>query len=212
MKTLLGMGVMAVCLAGLAGCAAVSKEQCIAGDWSELGEAHASVGKPSDHLDEVVKSCGKHGITPNTDAYRSGWLRGLQNYCTPLNGFTLGKQNKIKSPICPPQMAGGFNEGYRLGHIIWTARDKVDRTESDISSLESRVYDLSEDLDELSCKDKKGNERKKCKRKRKRLHADLHEAEADLSSARYDLEEFRAQYEYTAARINAEASYLFSQR
>jgi uncharacterized protein DUF2799 len=212
MKTLLGIGLVTLGLASLGGCAAVSKEQCVAGDWSELGEAHASIGKPPNHLDEVVKSCGKHGITPNTDAYRSGWHRGLQNYCTPLNGFTLGKQDKSKSPICPPQMASGFNEGYRLGHIIWTARDRVDRAESDISSLESRAFDLSEELDELSCKDKKGKDRKKCRKMRKRLRADLHDTEADLSSARYDLEDLKAQYEYTAARINAEASYLFSRR
>jgi uncharacterized protein DUF2799 len=197
---------------GLGGCAAVSKEQCVAGDWADLGKAHASVGKPANHLDEVVKSCGKHGITPNTDAYQSGWNQGLQNYCTPLNGFTLGKQNKRKSPICPPQMAGGFSEGYRLGHTIWTARDRVDRAESDISSLESRAFDLSEELDELSCKDKKGKDRKKCRRMRKRLRADLHDTDADLSSARYDLEDLKAQYEYTAVRINAEASYLFSRR
>ena len=212
MKILFGMGLVALAATGLAGCAAVSKEQCVAGDWSELGEAHASVGKAANYLDEVVKSCGKHGITPDTTAYRSGWHRGLQNYCTPLNGFTLGKQNKTKSPICPPQMAGGFNEGYRLGFTIWSARDRVERVESEIRSLESRSYDLSEELDELSCKDKKGKERKKCRRKRKRLHSDLHDAEADLSSARFDLERLRTEYDYTAARINAEASYLFSRR
>lgn len=210
MKSLAGIAVIALGLAGLGGCAAVTKEQCVAGDWSELGKAHASVGKPANHLDEVVKSCGKHGITPNTEAYMSGWNRGLQNYCTPLNGFTLGKQNKQKSPICPPRMGAGFNQAYQLGYVIWSARNRVERAETEVRSHEMRVDELEESLSGLNCKDKKKDERKECRKERKKLRHRLDDAEFDLSSARYDLDDLRTEAEFISARTNAEAARLFA--
>ncbi|MCV0425659.1 MAG: DUF2799 domain-containing protein [Roseibium sp.] len=210
MKSCLGIVLAALAVASLGGCAAVTKEQCVAGDWADLGNAHASVGKPADHLDEVVKSCGKHGITPDTRAYLSGWNQGLQNYCTPLNGFTLGKQNKQRSSICPPQMANGFNQAYQLGNVIWKANDRVSQAESKILSLENTVDALNDKLHDTKCKDKKKDDLKDCRRKRRRLRDDLSDAEYDLDAARYDLDDVRAEAEFVSASINVEAARLFA--
>jgi len=209
-KTFLGTGLLAAGLFALGGCAAVTKEQCVAGDWSELGEAHASVGKPTSHLDKVVKSCGKHGITPDTNAYLSGWHRGVQNYCTPLNGFTLGKQYKSKSPICPPALAGGFERAYQLGFVIWTAENRVDEAESEIGSTETRLDRLQEELNDLDCRsDGKKDDRKECRKNRKRLRGRIRDAEYDLRVARDELEDTRVEAEIVSARIHAEAGRQF---
>jgi len=210
LKTLLGTGLVAAGLFALGGCAAVTKEQCVAGDWSELGKAHASVGKPTSHLDDVVKSCGRHGITPDTNAYLSGWHRGVQNYCTPLNGFTLGKQYKTKSPICPPALASGFEHAYQLGFVIWTAENRVDEARSEIRSLENRLDNLDENLADLNCKStKKKDKRKECRKKRKRLRGKVRNTEHDLRVARDELEDTRVEADIVSARINAEASRQF---
>ncbi|WP_422373941.1 DUF2799 domain-containing protein [Roseibium sp.] len=209
-KTLLGSGLLAAGLFALGGCAAVTKEQCVAGDWADLGKAHASVGKPTSHLDEVVKSCGKHGITPDTNAYLSGWHRGVQNYCTPLNGFTLGKQYKTKSPICPPALASRFEHAYQLGFVIWTAENRVDDARSEVRSLEDRLDRLEDDLTDLDCKSKtKKDDRKECRKKRKRLRGKVRDTEYDLRAARDELEDTRIEAEIVTARINAEAGRQF---
>lgn len=209
-KTLSGCGLLAVGLFALGGCAAVTKEQCVAGDWSELGEAHASVGKPTSHLDDVVKSCGKHGITPDTRAYLSGWHRGVQNYCTPLNGFTLGKQYKTRSEICPPQLASGFEHGYQLGFVIWTAENRVDEARSEVRSLQDRLDRLEDELADHDCKSKnKKADRKDCRKKRKRLRGKVRDTDYDLRIARDQLEDARIEAGIVTARINAEASRTF---
>jgi len=209
-KTILGAGLLAAGLVALGGCAAVTKEQCTAGDWSALGKAHASVGKPASHLDDVVKSCGQHGITPDATAYLSGWHRGVQNYCTPLNGFTLGKQYKTRSPICPPALSPRFEHAYQLGFVIWTAENRVDDVRSEIASLESRLDRLEDDLVDLDCKSiKKMDKRKDCRKKRKRLRGKLRDTEFDLRSARDDLEDARIEAEIVSTRINAEAARQF---
>ena len=210
MKLYLGIAAATLILASLGGCAAVTKEQCIAGDWADLGKAHASVGKPADHLDEVVKSCGKHGITPDTKAYLSGWNQGLLNYCTPLNGFTLGKQNKQRSSICPPQTANGFNQAYQLGNVIWKANYRVDQAESKILSIESTVNELNDRLYDLKCKDKKKDDRKECRRELRELRENLSDAEYDLKTARYELIAVQAEAEFVTAATNAEATRLFA--
>lgn len=209
-KTFLGTGLLAAGLFGLGGCAAVTEEQCVAGDWADLGKAHASVGKPTSHLDEVVKSCGKHGITPDTNAYLSGWHRGVQNYCTPLNGFTLGKQYKSKSPICPPSLASQFEHGYQLGFVIWTAENRVDDAQSDVNTLENRLDRLEDDLSDLDCKaDAKKHDRKDCRKKRKHLRSKVRDTDNDLRRARNELDDARIEAEIVTARINAEAGRQF---
>eukprot|EP00903_Cladosiphon_okamuranus_P002399 g2397.t1 len=209
-KTLLGSSLLAAGLFALGGCAAVTKEQCVAGDWAELGKAHASVGKPASHLDEVVRSCAKHGITPDTNAYLSGWHRGVQNYCTPRNGFTLGKQHKTRSPICPPALAPRFETAYQLGFVIWTAENRVEDARSEVRSLEDRLDRLEDDLVDLDCKSKTTkDDRKDCRKKRKRLRGKVRDTEYDLRVARDELEDTRVEAEIVTARINAEAGRQF---
>jgi len=209
-KTLLGSGLLAAGLFALGGCAAVTEEQCVAGDWADLGKAHASVGKPTSHLDAVVKSCGKHGITPDTNAYLSGWHQGVRNYCTPLNGFTLGKQYKTKSPICPPALSARFEHAYQLGFVIWTAENRVDEARSETRSLENRLDHLENELADLDCKsENRKGDRKDCRRKRKRLRGKVRDTDYDLRVARDRLEDARIEADIVTTRINVEASRQF---
>jgi hypothetical protein len=190
----------------LAGCETVSKEQCVAGDWSELGRADAAQGHPSSRFEDVAKDCGRHGITPDPQAYLAGWNSGVLLYCTPMNGFRLGRQNRPLSPICPPHLAGEVEDAHRLGTRIWAARDRVERLERRIADRDRQIDRLRSDLDRLDCRSLKGDERAGCRDRRNDLRQKVQDARFDLQDARFELNDRRRDYELTLARVDREAA------
>ena len=189
----------------LAGCETVSKEQCVAGDWSEIGRAHAAQGYPSSRFEDVAKDCGRHGITPDPQAYMSGWDKGVQLYCTPLNGFNLGRQNTSLSPICPPNLAGEAERAHRLGKRIWTTRDKVTQLERRIDDRQREIDRLRSELDRLDCRDKTGDERIACRDRQNDLRQRVQDSRFEMQDARFELNDRRRDYELTLAQVDEEA-------
>lgn len=102
MKILLAAGASIAALLLLSGCETVSREQCVAGDWSGLGRADGAQGHPGSRIEDIAKDCGRHGISPDVAAYMSGWNEGVRLYCTPMNGFDTGRQGKALSSVCRP--------------------------------------------------------------------------------------------------------------
>jgi hypothetical protein len=189
----------------LSGCETVSREQCVAGDWVALGRADAAQGHPSSRFEDVAKDCGRHGITPDPQAYMTGWQDGVRLYCTPMNGFTLGRQNRALSPICPPALAGATEAGHRLGRRIWVARDRVARLERTLDDRRREIDRLRSELDRLDCRDRKGDDRAACRDRREELRRRMQDARFELQDARFDFNDRRLDYERVLAEVDAEA-------
>lgn len=189
----------------LAGCETVSKEQCLAGDWSEIGRAHAAQGFPSSRFEDVTKDCGRHGITPDPQAYMSGWSEGVLLYCTPLNGFNLGQQNTSLSPICPPNLAGEAERAHRLGQRLWSSRDRVTQLERRIDERQREIDRLNADIGRVNCGDKKGDELTACRNRLNDLRQKVQDARFQMQDARFDLNDRRRDYEATRWQVEEEA-------
>ncbi|MBD8891552.1 DUF2799 domain-containing protein [Labrenzia suaedae] len=190
----------------LAGCETVSKEQCAAGDWVALGKADGANGYQASRLADIVKDCGRYGVTPDTDQYMSGWNQGVQIYCTPMNGYNAGRQGKSASPVCPPQMAGSFEYAHSLGKRIWQARSKVEEQERRVRDIDNRMSRLRLDVGSLSCSGKNGDELRACREDVHRRRQDLQDARFDLQDARWRLMEAQRFYDETERTVSAEAA------
>lgn len=192
----------------LAGCETVSKEQCIAGDWTGLGRADGAQGHPTSRIEDIAKDCGRHGITPDVPAYMAGWTEGVRLYCTPQNGFTVGRQGKDAAPVCPPQLAAGFARTHELGRRIWLAEDRLREVERRITTAELRLSLARADLDRLDCRALTGDDRERCRARRDALRDQADDARFALQDARFELNDRRRDYEITVDSVNAEASEL----
>jgi len=190
----------------LAGCETVSQEQCVAGDWEALGRADAASGHDISRFEQIAKDCGRHGVTPDAAIYQKGWNQGVQIYCTPLNGFNLGRQGKSLSNICPPQVATDFQWSHSLGRQIWTAEDRVRTLERDISSKENSVSRLRSEVEDISCAGKQGEALRECRSKRNDKRQELQDARFDLQDMKWRLRERQREYDDTLRSVTAEAS------
>ena len=107
----------------LAGCATVSKEDCLVTDWFETGRMDGMHGKPRTAFQNRAKSCLEHGINADRQAYYRGHDMGLTSYCTEQKGFELGSKGFAYPSVCSSQFEENFRTGYQNGVRIYCSQE-----------------------------------------------------------------------------------------
>lgn len=130
----------------LTGCATMTAEQCVAADWQAIGYQDAMEGRASGHLGHHIEACSDHGIVANETAYTTGHAEGARAFCTPANGFRLGRSGGANNNICPDDLAGDFSVTYEAGRGLHTRQQTVSRAQSNLDSLERRMRNLEQEI------------------------------------------------------------------
>ncbi len=82
----------------LGGCSTLSKDQCLTGDWYDLGYQEGLTGRHYNKLSRHQKSCSKHGVQIDSGQYRTGYERGLEAFCDTFDHYQSGREgNPYKS-------------------------------------------------------------------------------------------------------------------
>lgn len=121
------------------GCATISKEQCLSGDWGAVGYGDGVDGRPMSRLDAHAKACAKVGVTPEPVPYFAARAEGLKRYCTEPNGFRVGREGKSYAGVCPPPVEAEFLGGYADGERVHAATQRLESARSDLSSADARA-------------------------------------------------------------------------
>lgn len=140
-----GLAVGALCALG--SCASMSKEECLAGDWTGRGYADGAAGATPGRLGEHAEACARHGVVPDDASYRSGWSQGVLTYCTPERGFAEGRQGNSYGGVCPADLAARFVPAWEDGRTMYVAESAVTTAVSTIESHAARLEDLDDKLD-----------------------------------------------------------------
>ena len=108
----------------LAGCAVMSKDDCLKADWRELGRRDASQGLTLDRFTQRADACRKNDIGADPTAYAAGHADGQRTYCTGELGENDATLGKLSAPLCAPVPVGNaYQTGYAMGLIQFcTAR------------------------------------------------------------------------------------------
>lgn len=130
---------LVILLISTSGCSTLSKGECIEADWYEIGTRDGANGKPRSVLDNHRESCAKHKITPDREQYYLGRNRGIQSYCTPQNGFRIGKQGGYYHRVCPLNIERSFLNSYELGKEVYNINRDISEVESKIDKLEKKL-------------------------------------------------------------------------
>jgi len=108
--------ILVLVISTLNGCATLSKEDCLQGDWKTIGYNDGAQGYTLSRLTEHQQACTEYGVKPDLVAYQAGHAEGLVYYCQPNNGFKLGEQVANYSlGLCPANLETAFLLQYVLG-------------------------------------------------------------------------------------------------
>jgi hypothetical protein len=128
-------------LLALAGCASLDKDECRMADWRAIGLEDGVKGRALDRLGDHRKACAKHGVTPDTDRYIAGRTEGLATYCTPDNGYRVGRTGESYRGVCPELATPGFVAAYNRGHELYALHARLSGVERELNTTRESLKD-----------------------------------------------------------------------
>jgi hypothetical protein len=124
-----------------AGCASMSKEECLAVDWRTIGYEDGVAGYPGDHIAQHRKACAKYGVRADLEAYQQGRGQGLREFCQPIIGYQVGSRGGAYHGVCPAELEPSFLRGYNSGHELYVLTARVSGAEAE---LEAKRHELAQ--------------------------------------------------------------------
>lgn len=171
----------------LPGCATMTMDECLSGNWTRVGYQDGAAGYPPGRLANHETACAAHGVGVDAHAYLDARERGLYEYCTPYRGYQVGSDGHKYAGVCPIDTEEGFLAGYSEGRIVYDARQYVDQARSEVGRVERRIRTLRKDIDrarERADSAELESDRKESAEEVRRLRAELRRADGDLVHAR----------------------------
>ena len=176
---------------GLTGCASISKDECISGNWSDIGYKDGVNGKSRGKLADYAKTCIKYGVEPNRDVYLTAFENGLVKYCTFEQGLKLGENGSSYNQVCSGDLANGFSQGYDEGRVVYEINREHKRLISDYEETLEDLVDVRGRLaGDIIDKDGEGNIIPLSTSERKRLTKKQYRLEGELDDKRQDVRDF----------------------
>jgi Protein of unknown function (DUF2799) len=130
----------------LAGCASMSKTECLALDWRTAGYEDGAAGHAGGHIARHREACGKHGVAPDLDAYQAGREQGLREFCQPDNGYRLGLRGAAIASACPIELKGDFQYAYDQGFELYSLRARVAGAANELAASRSGLAQSEKNL------------------------------------------------------------------
>lgn len=189
------------------GCAGMNEQECLVTDWRTVGYEDGSRGVSQTNIGSYRKSCAKHGVAPDLQAYRAGHEEGVVNFCQPGNGFNVGSSGRAYQGVCPGWMEEEFLHSYNAGRELHRLRSALNRTTSQIAYRERELNELGEDLKRITAEliaDETASERrvilivetKEVAEEQGRLESEILELERDRAALREQLASYEASLAY----------------
>lgn len=151
--------VSAAVLLSLGGCASLSKNECLSGNWEEIGVRDGANGKPEEYLIQHTTACAKVNVVPDRGAWTHGRERGLERFCQPQRMYNIGEYGgNFDAGICrnfdQERLTDAFEKGrevhYRAGVLnnidseLRSIRTRLEKDEMERKERESLIYRLGQ--------------------------------------------------------------------
>ncbi|MFA8388387.1 MAG: DUF2799 domain-containing protein [Pelagibaca sp.] len=120
-------------------CATLSEEECLQGNWREIGQRDGQAGRTSSFIAEHAKACEKAGVVPNQSLWEQGRQAGLPAYCTPSKIYGEGQAGRRLSPVCPSAQLPTLQRAHDAGLTWYRLTGEISALNSEISDLQGRI-------------------------------------------------------------------------
>jgi hypothetical protein len=131
-----------IILAGLlllTGCATLSKEECLKGDWRGLGMKDGVNGEPAVQIEQHRKACAEYSIRPDEKIYMDGRAEGLREYCQIDNAFRSGLSGRQYKGVCPPAINLTFFRYNEAAYRVYQTREEIKKLHNEIASKQREM-------------------------------------------------------------------------
>ena len=126
----------------LSGCATLSKQECMVGDWQTIGYNDGVAGYHSDRLASHTKACAKAGVAPDYQSWERGRQSGLQQYCTVNNAYNVGRRGRQLNTVCPVANARMLQQANQQGLDYYKLDSQLDDDKRLLDTYQAEFHKL----------------------------------------------------------------------
>jgi len=207
LSPILSMAAVVAAAAALNGCATLSEEQCLAGDWRGIGYQDGAQGYNWDRINQHYEACQGAGVAPDQTLYEEGRQQGLLSYCTPGSGFYAGRNGSSYRGVCPGNLEGDFLSGYSDGRLVHSAQQAYDTAYNEQQSALNRARDLENQIrneeNALGLSETTDEQRDAIRERLRRLRGDRERALDEAEQARWRMQSADRDVSDLRARFSA---------
>lgn len=161
----------------LAGCATLNKDECLTGDWRDIGFKDGANGEVAARIEKHREACADHGVRPDERLYLAGRAEGLREYCQIDNAFQSGLKGRRYNGVCPLDIHSQFARYNNAAYAVYETRKEIESKHSSISSKQNRLENKkTSDRDRTHIR----GEIRKLESDLDKLRSRLHDQERDL--------------------------------
>ncbi|WP_295803857.1 DUF2799 domain-containing protein [uncultured Microbulbifer sp.] len=165
-----------IAVGGINGCAVISEEECQAGLWYERGIQDGARGRSQATVYQIAQKCHEYGVRTDTEAWMRGHEEGVEQYCTPENGFVQGRNGRNYEGVCTGPTADLFLANYQQGLAVYQAEQQYLALEKSYYQAEREYYRVTEALEKAETKE----EVRSLRAERRRLRRDMRYLEGEM--------------------------------
>ncbi|WP_406828874.1 DUF2799 domain-containing protein [Microbulbifer sp. ARAS458-1] len=163
-------------LALTSGCAVISENECQAGLWYERGIEDGARGRSQATVYEIAQKCHEYGVRTDTTAWMRGHEEGVEQYCTPENGFVVGRRGRDYEGVCTGPTADLFIANYERGLAVYQAEQQYAALANRYEDAEREVYRIERAMDDAESKE----ELRALRSQRRSLLREMRHLEAEM--------------------------------
>jgi hypothetical protein len=162
-------------LGSLAGCASLSKSECLNANWEDIGVRDGANGQPEEYLIQHSTACAKVNVVPDRGAWLHGRERGLERFCQPHRMYGIGEYGgSFDAGICRNFDQERLVDAYEKGR-------EVNRRTGILNGIDAELRDIRTKLENKELE----------KKERERLAYRLGQLEYERVDAEHALEHAR---------------------
>lgn len=124
----------------LAGCAVVSENECRAGLWYERGLQDGARGRGQGLVYQIAQECQEYGVRVDSEAWLRGHEEGVEQFCTPENGYYQGRRGNSYEGVCTGPTADLFMAEYQRGLVAYRVEQEYRRLADRYDNVERQLY------------------------------------------------------------------------
>ena len=129
-------------LASVGGCASLSKNECLAANWEDIGIRDGANGRPEEYLIQHSKACAKVAVVPDRGAWLHGREQGLDRFCVPYRMYQLGEfGGGFDAAVCRNYDQDRLINAYEQGR-------EVSRLAGHLASIDEEIAGINDRLDD----------------------------------------------------------------
>ncbi len=140
-------------LLAASGCASMSEQECRAGDWEAIGRADGEHGERGDAIERHQKACARHEVAVSEEAWRAGYAKGLEVFCSPKGGYLAARSGQLHHDVCfgfeqEPKFLEAYGHGKEVHVLLSEIRQiRGAKRDFDMAALSGNYSDY--ELDDM---------------------------------------------------------------